>query len=221
VKKSSIKNILFLILFFVIPFVIKGQNDHSFYGGLFYLTNYMTTNEYLQFKQVHTDIESVDHIYEKALKYFNNNLSETFLCLTFTLIPYNKIPMKIPFLGIKITVSLPSPSQMVYKEKRKNTPKQLFFDSPRNDFGDKDKLAHFFGNAFLSYNIPLFNFSDFMGIFVEYFEEGFFLEGGYDYRDLVANHLGKLFGVMVKNKKDVKPSEALKIYQVLYLRVYP
>ena len=220
-KKSSIKNILFLILFFVIPFVIKGQNDHSFYGGLFYLTNYMTTNEYLQFKQVHTDIESVDYIYEKALKYFNNNLSETFLCLTFTLIPYNKIPMKIPFLGIKITVSLPSPSQMVYKEKRKNTPKQLFFDSPRNDFGDKDKLAHFFGNAFLSYNIPLFNFSDFMGIFVEYFEEGFFLEGGYDYRDLVANHLGKLFGVMVKNKKDVKPSEALKIYQVLYLRVYP
>ena len=60
-----------------------------------------------------------------------------------------------------------------------------------------------------------------MGIFVEYFEEGFFPGGGYDYRDLVANHLGKLFGTMVKNKKDVKPSEALKIYQALYIRVYP
>ena len=43
----------------------------------------MTSDEYLQFKKVHSDIESVDHIYEKALKYFDNYLSETFLCLTF------------------------------------------------------------------------------------------------------------------------------------------
>jgi len=220
-KNYSLKNILFLILFFEAAASTQGKDDSSFYGGLFYLTNYMTTNEYLQFKLAHTDIECVDHIYEKALIYFNNDLSETFLCLTFTLIPYNKIPMKIPFLGIKITISLPSPSQIVYEVKRKNTPKQLFCDSPKDDFGDKDKLAHFFGNAFLSYNIPFTNFSDFMGIFVEYFEEGFFLDGGYDYRDLIANHLGKQFGLMVKNKKDIKPSEAMKIYQTLYFRVYP
>jgi hypothetical protein len=221
VKKSYVKYIFLLTIFFGAIISIKGQDDKSFYGGLFYLTNFMTTNEYLQFKQAHTDIECVDYIYEKALKYFDSDLSETFLCLTFTLIPYNKIPMKFPFLGMKMTVYLPSPSQRIYNEKRKNTPKKLFFDSPKDDFGDKDKLAHFFGNAFLSYNIPLSNFSDFMGIFVEYFEEGFFLDGGYDYRDLVANHLGKLFGIMVKDNKDVKPSEALKTYQAIYIRVYP
>jgi hypothetical protein len=221
VKVSFLKNISLLILFFGAAVSIKGQNDKSFYNGLFYLTNYMTSDEYLQFKKVHSDIESVDHIYEYALKYFNNDLSETFLCLTFTLIPFNKVQMKIPFIGTKFTVPLPSPSQSIYNEKRKNTPKLIFFDSPRDDFGDKDKLAHFFGNAFLSYSIPLFNISDFMGIFVEYFEEGFFPGGGYDYRDLVANHIGKLFGTMVKNKKDIKPSEALKIYQTLYIRVYP
>jgi len=181
----------------------------------------MTKNEYLQFKQSHSDIECVDYIYEEALKYFDNDLSETFLCLTFTLIPFNKIPVKIPLAGIKLTIPLPSPSQEVYIKKVKNTPKQLFCDSPKDDFGDKDKLAHFFGNAFISYNIPSSNFSDFMGIFVEYFEEAFFLGGGYDYRDLLANHIGKLYGNMVKRNKDIKPSEALKIHQILYFRVYP
>lgn len=214
-KKSFLKIVFILILFFGTSVINLGKNDPSFYGGLFFLTNYMISNEYVQFKQTHSDVECVDHIYEKALDYFNNDLSETFLCLTFTLIPYNQIPMKIPFIGIKVTAYLPSPPQKVFIEKCKNTPKYLFFDSPRDDFGDKDKLAHFFGNAFLSYNIPFFNFSDFMGIFVEYFEEGLFLTGGYDYRDLVANHLGKLFAAMVKNKKDVKPSEAMKVYQVL------
>ena len=70
-------------------------------------------------------------------------------------------------------------------------------------------------------NVSIFNLSEFLGIFVEYFEQGFFLQGGYDNRDLIANHLGELFAVMVRNDSNTKPSEALKVYQLLYLRIYP
>jgi hypothetical protein len=129
--------------------------------------------------------------------------------------------MRLPLTGTKIRIPLPSPPLKIFNEKLKNTPKKIFFDSPENDYGDKDKLAHFFANAFLRYNISIFNLSEFLGIFVEYFEQGFFLQGGYDRRDLIANHLGELFALMVRNYPDAKPSEALKIYQLLNFRIYP
>jgi len=181
----------------------------------------MTSDEYKLFLHTHNDLETVDHIYEKALDFFEGDNTETFFCLTFALIPYNKIPMRLPILGIKVTVPLPSPPQKIFDEKLKNTPKRLFTDSPSNSFGDKDKLAHFFANAFLHYNVSFFNLSEFLGIFVEYFEQGFFLQGGFDLRDLTANHLGEIFAEMVHKNKNAKPSEALKIYQLLILRIYP
>ena len=210
-----------LLIMIYSPVKSQPVYDKSFYGGLFYLTNYMASDEFKQFFRTHNDLESVDFIYEKALKFFDGDKSETFFCLTFVFIPYNKIEMKLPITGTRVRIPLPSPPQKIFNEKLKNTPKKLFFDSPKNDFGDKDKLAHFFSNAFLHYNVSFFNLSEFLGIFVEYFEQGFFLQGGYDYRDLVANHLGELFAVMVRNNPNTKPSEALKVYQLLYLRIYP
>ena len=211
-----------IILFFLVASQTNAQHDYdkSFYGGLFYLTDYMNSYEYKHFFQNHNDLETVDHIYCKALTFFERDYSETFFCLIFTLIPYNKISMRVPIIGSKVTIPLPSPPQKIFDEKVKNTPKYLFFDSPTNNFGDKDKLAHFFANAFLRHNVSIFNLSEFLGIFVEYFEQGFFLQGGYDRRDLVANHLGEIFAEMVQKDPDAKPSEALKIYQLLFLRIY-
>jgi len=179
----------------------------------------MTSDEYKFFLLNHNDLETVDHIYEKALTFFEGDYSETFFCLTFTLIPYNKILMKLPVIGSHVSVPLPSPPQKLFDEKLKNTPKRLFNDSPSNNFGDKDKLAHFFANAFLHYNISFFNLSEFLGIFVEYFEQGFFLQGDFDKRDLISNHLGEIFAEMVHNNKNAKPSEALKIYQLFIFRI--
>ena len=209
-----------MFLFVIINIKAQQKYDKTFYGGLFYITNYMISDEYRQFSQGKNDLELVDHIYLKTLSFFNNDASETFFCLTFALIPYNKILMRFPILGFKMTIPLPSPPQAIFNKKLKVTPKNLFFDSPKDNFGDKDKLAHFFGNAFLHYNVKFFNLSEFLGIFVEFFEQEFFPEGGYDYRDLVANHLGEFFAGMVKNSPKAKPSEALLVYQLLYFNIW-
>ncbi len=195
--------------------------EKSFYGGLLYLTNYMTSDEYKQFIKTHNDLESVDHIYKKALIFFDGDASETFFCLTFVFIPYNHITVKIPLIEAHIKFPLPSPPQFVFNKKVKNTPKKLFFDSPENELGDKDKLPHFFGNAFIRYNLRMFNLSKFLGIFIEYFEKEFFAEGGFSKKDLIANYLGELFAEMVRTNPNAKPSEALKIYQLFYLRICP
>jgi len=220
---SQNKLTFLIIALIIISSRITAQQkyDKSFYGGLFYLTNYMTSEEYKLFLHTHNDLETVDHIYEKALSFFDEDYSETFFCLTFVLIPYNKILMRLPVIGSQVTVPLPSPSRKIFDEKLKNTPKRLFNDSPPNDFGDKDKLAHFFANAFLHYDISFFNLSEFLGIFVEYYEQGFFLQGDFDIRDLIANHLGEIFAEMVNKNKNAKPSGAFKIYQLLFFRIYP
>lgn len=213
--------LLWLVFILLISSYTKAQtvNEKSFYGGLYYLSNYLASEEFIQFARTHNDLEAVDHIYEKALTFFDGDISETFFCLTFVFIPYNHINIKLPLTGTNVRFPLPSPPQSVFVKKVQNTPKHLFFDSPNNDFGDKDKLAHFFANAFLRYNVSIFNLSEFLGIFVEYFEQGFFLQGGFDRRDLIVNHLGELFAEMVKNSPNAKPSEALKIYQLLYLSI--
>lgn len=211
----------FLIVFLLAPTSqhLRAQEkyDKSFYGGLFYITHYMTTPEYKQFATTHKDLETVDHIYHTALKFYDGDASETFFCLAFAFLPYNKILMRLPIIRSVITIPLPSPPNSVFKEKLKNTPKKVFPDSPNNDFGDKDKLAHFFANAFLHYDVTIFNLSEFLGIFVEYFEQGFFVQGGYDIRDLIANHIGEFYADVVKKNPIAKPSDAFLIYQLLYL----
>ncbi|MEW5844292.1 MAG: hypothetical protein AB1775_13610 [Bacteroidota bacterium] len=211
--------LLLIILFSPFPNLLLAQQkyDKSFYSGLFYISHYMTSDEYKQFAATHRDVETVDHIYETALKFFDGDQSETFFCLAFTFLPYNKILMRLPVIRTVVTIPLPSPPNSIFKEKLKNTPKKIFPDSPADDFGDKDKLAHFFANAFLHYDVIIFNLSEFLGIFVEYFEQGFFVQGGYDIRDLIANHIGEFYADMLKKNPNAKPSDAFLVYQLLYM----
>ncbi len=212
---------LFLILFLIQPYYILSQSKYNkdFYGGLFYLSEFIASPEFSSLKDRSSDIELVDSLYLRSLKFFDNDISEALLCLTFSCLPYNNIKVRFLF-NSQLIIPLPSPPQKVFNQKLKNLPNKIFFDSPQNDFGDKDKPSHFFGNAFLNYNIGFFNLSKFMGIFVETVEEGLFIEGGYSNKDLVTNSLGELFAEVLKNNPQILPSEILKIYQIFFFRIY-
>lgn len=210
VKVSSV------ILFLILNTAIISQTKTSFYDGLFFVSEYIASDEFLSVKLTTSDLEQVDSIYLKTLKYFKGDVSEALLCLTFSCLPFNKIDFKTPF-GI-LEVPLPSPPNNLFQKRLLNLPKNIFVNSPKTNFGDKDKLSHFFGNAFLHYNISIFNFSKFMGIFVEKTEQSFFANGGLDRRDIITNHLGEFFAEMLKLNPGAKPSKALLAYQLLYFR---
>jgi len=161
-------------------------------------------------------LEKVDSLFSKAIIFFNYDVSEALLCLTFSSLPFNKIELKI--FSAKINIPLPSPNKDTFIKRLNNLPSKIFFDTPNNSFGDKDKLSHFFGNAFLRYNFSPFNISKFMGIFVEITESNFFANGNFDSKDLIANNLGEFFGEMLMIDLKSKPSKALLIYQLLFFR---
>lgn len=217
-KLKIVNNKLLLAFIIIYSTQIFSQDEYEqdFYGGLFYLSDYIASEKFQLMKNNFNDLALVDSIYNKCINFYNGNISEALLCLTFTCIPFNHIQLK--FFNKKLKIPLPSPSKKIFYKRFEHLPSKLFFDSPKNDFGDLDKLSHFFGNAFLRYNFSPFNISKFMGIFVEITEQNFFANGGFDFRDLIANHLGELFAEMLMKNPNAKPSSALLIYQLLFYR---
>ncbi len=134
------------------------------------------------------------------------------LALTFACLPYKEMNVKLPLVPVSLKMHLPSVESPLFELKTKNLPSKLFFDTPVSNFGDKDKLSHFFGNAFIEYNFPFFNLSKFLGIFVEKFEETFYVEGAMDKRDIYVNGLGSKFGKDLNENNNLLPSEFLKKY---------
>jgi hypothetical protein len=162
------------------------------------------------------DLEKIDSLYKHAIYFFDGNVSEALLALSFATLPFNKMPMTFPIFNIRIDLNLPSVNQSLFEFKRKNIPGLVFFDSKKNGGQDKDKVAHFFGNAFLSYNITFINLSKFLGFFVELFESTFKVSGGIDFRDIQTNYLGEFFGKSLKENPNLLPSDFFNVYSLFY-----
>ncbi len=206
-----------LILFYFYSSNLLAQNSStSFQDGVNYLSKYITSEDFIKLGENYTDNELVDHLYFFALEYYNDDISEALLALTFATLPFNKMPITIPFINVRIPLRLPSVNEELFKVKKKNLPGIIYFDSPKTGGQDKDKVAHFFGNAFIAYNLSFINASKILGILVELFESSFKVSGGVDFRDLQTNGLGELFGEsLIKNKK-LLPSEVFRIYALFY-----
>ncbi len=217
--KRSFPILILLTVFFTSHIFAQKRSDPTFLSGVVHLSKYIASNEFVKLKKTNNDSALVDTLYIKTIQYFEGDKSEALLCLTFALLPFNKMTIQLPIFKIPITFPLPSASEKLFRKKLVNQPKNIFCDSPKDNFGDKDKLSHFFGNAFLAYNISFFNLSKFMGIFVEMFEATLKVQGSVDHRDIIANNLGELFGKSLKINENLMPSKALSIYSLLFLRV--
>jgi len=186
-------------------------------SGITYIVNYINSEKFKELKNGNNDLELVDSIYKNSLSFYNNDISETLLALTFSTLPFTEMPLQIPIIKINLSATLPAGPPSKLNNKNENLPKNIFFDSPKTNFGDKDKLAHFFGNAYLAYSIRLFNMSKFLSILVELFEDAFKVEGQIDYRDFIANTIGYQFGMRLRDDEDYLPSQALQTYSILFM----
>ncbi|MBX3008125.1 MAG: hypothetical protein KF816_08880 [Melioribacteraceae bacterium] len=213
------KTVLFFAVLLSCISNAQSTGPNSFYGGMFFAIDIIRSDDFQTHKKENGDLAAVDSLFHSTLKYFEGDISETLLALTFATVPFNKINFKIPLFKKIITIPLPSAQKSVFDEKVAKSPKFLFPDSFSSDYGDKDKLAHFFGNAFIRYSFRLFNLSKFLGIFVEFMEEGFFVNGEFSQKDMLANHIGEFFAeALIKNPNSV-PSEVFLIYQLLFIRI--
>jgi hypothetical protein len=151
-----------------------------------------------------------------AIKQENFDYSEALLALTFAAIPYREVPIQIPVIKLTLNYPLISASDSIFNLKNENVPENLFYDTPQDKYGDKDKLAHFFGSAYISFSSHIFDLGNPIGYFVEVFEESFKVQSTIDERDLITNELGNLFGKLLKKNKNIFPSQVLILRTLKY-----
>jgi len=202
----------FIFLIILFPFLARPQAPHIFYAM-------DSITKQIAYRQYYTenDLFAVDSMYVHARDLNKGNLPETFLSICFAVIPYNKVPIKVPIIHTILVFPLISSADSIFKLKNKRLPSHLFFDSPKE--GDNDKNAHFFGSAFISYSSNIFDLGDVIGYFVEVFEESFEVQNQVDPRDMEANSLGQIFGRVIKTHKNVMPSQVMILKTLYHIRM--
>ena len=205
--QSGMRIVIFIILLFNTSSIFPQQSKLS--KTVNQISDFIASEYFLNLKKTKPDVALVDSIYLTAVEFSNEDYSEALLALTFATIPYKEIPMKGPIFKSSMYYPLTSADDSTFVLKNKNLPKYLYYDSPKTDYGDKDKLAHFFGNAFLSYSITIFDLANGFGYFVESFEEDFKVQSRVDFRDLEVNINGALFGNLLLDNNNLLPSDII------------
>ncbi|MBZ0179618.1 MAG: hypothetical protein K8F36_10035 [Melioribacteraceae bacterium] len=210
--------IFWLAMLIFLPLIkqIKAQNSTDLSDAVYSLSEYIAAAKYLPHDN--NSIYGIDSILLKAKSISNNDISEALLSTTFATLPFNHIPLMIPVINIKVDIPLPAVEDNLFNHKNENLPSGFLIDS-KNPNGDKDKIAHFFGNAFIAHSVSFINLSDFLGLLIELFENTFYVEGSIDARDIIINRLGQKFGEDLKNDSSILPSQYFSVYNSLYLLI--
>lgn len=216
--RAGIVSLYFLILTLVAASSTFPQQS-ALSKGVNYLSEFIASDYFLALKKENTDLAMVDSIYKRAIHFYNDDYEEALLALTFATIPYRRVPIVIPLIKSRLYYPLISANDSISNLKNQNLPNQLFYDSPDNDYGDKDKLAHFFGNAFIGYAENILNLADVFGYFVEAFEEDFKAQSEVDFRDVDVNWYGVLFGDLLETNKKILPSQLMTIRSLRYFSI--
>ena len=210
-------------LFFLMAFILASalstylfSQQSSLSKGVNYLSEFIASDYFLDLKKNYSDLDLVDSIYIRALEFYDYDYEEALLALTFATIPFRKVPLVIPFINVRIYYPLISANDSISNLKNQNLPAKLFYDTPDDSGGDKDKLAHFFGNAFIGYEENVLKLADVFGYFVEAFEEDFKAQSEVDFRDVDVNWYGVLFGDMLELNKKILPSQIMTLRSLRY-----
>lgn len=213
---------IFSIYFFTFIFITASPispQQSKLSKGVNYLSEFIASDYFLELKLDNSDLALVDSLYKRAIHFYNYDYEEALLALTFTTIPYRRVPLVIPLINSRIYYPLISANDSIVNLKNQNLPNRLFYDSPDSDYGDKDKLAHFFGNAFIGYAENILNLADVFGYFVEAFEEDFKAQSEVDFRDVDVNWYGVLFGNFLETNKNILPSQIMTIRSLRYFLI--
>jgi len=171
-----------------------GSKINDYIASCFYKSNDKELN-----------INQMDSIFSFALSIADSNIADALLFCSVGSMTYPVFKVKLPYLNFVIPFSVFTEyDSEKMKKKASNLPHKLFDDSPDTEFGDKDKVVHFFSSAYFSYLFG-YSFAVHIGYFVEEFEESFKIDGKVDERDLKINELGARFGQEL-NYKIIFPS---------------
>ncbi|MEO8168103.1 MAG: hypothetical protein ABI623_07650 [bacterium] len=180
---------------FVFPKII--QDD-------FRLKEYICSPEFAAFRGQYGDLYSVDAIFDEAMRLTWNNAYEALLISLVATMEHRRFGVRLPVFGPLLWVPLTSEFEDEFKSRVQSLPSKLYKDTPRS--GDRDKLQHFFGSAFLTYISESREVAQRIGEFIEWGEDAVIVGGVLDERDFRANRQGQEFGLRLLDDKSTLPS---------------
>lgn len=174
------------------------------------LKEYIVSDEFAAVRCEHGDASAVDALFERALTLSWNNYYEALLISFVATMDHRQFGVRLPVLGPLLWAPLTSEFPEEFAERVRALPSKLYADTPAGAAGDRDKLQHFFGSAFLTYVFESSEVAERFGTFVELGEEAFIVEGVLDERDFRANRQGAEFGLRLLEEEFTCPSSFLK-----------
>lgn len=156
------------------------------------------------------DMRAVDGIYLKALKIAEYSIPRALFLSMVATIEHQNIDVRLPLVGA-VGLPLTFEDDSLFTARLMNVPSRIYEDTPPEAHGDKDKLQHFFGSAYLSYVSESPEFARTTGNVVEWGEAEMVVGGVDDMRDKRANKQGETFGHDLLFVKTLLPSDYLTL----------
>jgi len=188
-----------------------------FIGGLFtpdliketnQIRSYVRDPRFALLVQRCGDLQATDYIYLRALRICDHNIARALFLAMMATIDHRDVNVKVPVLG-SLGVPLTLEEDSLFKARHANLPGRLYEDTPAE--GDKDKLQHFFGSAYIAYAAESRELARTSGDLVEWGEAKFIVGGVDDPRDRRANSQGAQFGRDLLTVKNLLPSDYLEL----------
>ncbi len=154
------------------------------------------------------DKRAVDAVYIRAMQMTNNNTAVALMLSTLACFDHDMVGLNVPVFSLFFPLT--NESETEFKRRVDNLPVKLYDDTPPTFSGDRDKLQHFLGSAFLTYAFESRDVAMRIGEFIEKGEDAFIVDGVLDERDRRANQQGQEFGLALLDDNHHLPSEFLK-----------
>lgn len=174
------------------------------------MRDFISSEYFSNFKHNNGDVKAINEMYNYALWITDYDIAESLFIISLSTLPYKRTPAKIPLLNFDMMFYFSMESDSSFKKRYENLPSHFLSDSPKGSFGDKDKLPHFFGSAYLSYTTDAKFVPEYIGDLIEEGEAFFSLEGFNDERDRRENSRGGEFGLALLHNPIAKPSQYLE-----------
>ena len=172
------------------------------------LKEFIRSDEFAGVRERYGDSRAVDAIFVRSMQLTDNNTGISLLLSAAAVFDHDVVGVRIPLFSMAFPLTSESVDDFTLRRDR--LPSHFYSDSPATAAGDRDKLQHFFGSAFLTFTSESPGTAERFGDFVEQGEEAFIIGGVLDERDFRANRQGQLFGAALLDDNRRYPSDYLR-----------
>lgn len=172
------------------------------------IRKYISDERFQTMRHHDGDLRAADAIYLKSLRIADYNIARALFLSFMAVLEHRNVEISLPLIG-KCTLPLTFENDTIFSTRINHLPAHMYYDSPSSLQGDRDKLQHFFGSAFLSYATEAPALTKFVGNAIEWGEALIVVGGVDDHRDKRANTQGKCFGRDLLFVETILPSDYL------------